>query len=158
MILTTSGGSQGIGLAIPINLAKDILDDLIKYGRVIRPWLGIELHLEIDHRAALRNRLPVDYGVMIKKVYRDSPAALGGLKPPFSDRKRGGNVVYDIILAIDGEHLDEERELLNIIRGHEIGDIVVLEVYRVTNGQIEALELEIVLEALHEGVKLFGII
>lgn len=158
MILSTSGGSQGIGLAIPINLAKDILEDLITYGRVIRPWLGVELYLEIDHRSALRFRLPVDYGVVIGLVYKDSPAALGGLEPYFREQKRGGNYQYDIVLAVDGEHLDEERELLNIIREHEIGDTVVLDIYRVTNGQIEELKLEMLLEGLHEGVKLFGII
>lgn len=164
MILSTSGGSQGIGLAIPINLAKDILEDLITYGRVIRPWLGVTVNMEIDRRSAIRNNLPVDYGVMVEKVFEASPGALGGLEPLFAEKHSNGPYryviwkKYDIILSVDGENLDEERELLNIIREHEIGDIVELDVYRVTDGKVESFQFEIELEGLPEGVPLFGVI
>ena len=72
-IISRSGGSQGIGFAIPINLAKDIMEQLIKNGHIVRGWIGAQLQ---DLNNELKSRLGYseDYGVYVQGVIRNSPA------------------------------------------------------------------------------------
>jgi len=156
MIVSRSGGSEGIGLAIPINTAKVVLEDLIKHGRVIRPWLGVEVW-EINPGVARRRHLPVDYGVVVKVIYTDSPALQGGINRYISN-PRTGHFSYDIITSIDGERVDSERKLLDLIRNHEPSDTVTLDFYRITDGAYEALQAEVHLAPLPENAPQMGII
>jgi S1-C subfamily serine protease len=155
IIISTSGGSQGIGLAIPINVARDVLDDLVQYGRVIRPWLGVET-TRVTPMMAARYNFPVDYGEVIIRAIDPSPARKGGMVSYQSDRT--GFFQYDIITAVDNENLDEERELLDIIRDKQDGDSITLDYYRITNGKSEAKRATIRLEAMPENAPLSGII
>lgn len=157
LIVSTSGGSQGIGLAIPINTARVVLDDLIKHGRVIRPWLGIEVLAEINERMARSYRLPVDYGTVIKVVYSESPAQAGGLQR-YLTGQRSQHFSYDIITAVDGARVDSERVLLDLIRDREPGEIVTIDFYRITDGAYEAMQTDIELKELPADAPMMGIV
>ena len=95
-IVTPTGGSVGIGFAIPVTTAKAVLDQLVANGRVIRGWLGAE-YADV---ASLQN--PTDaHGVAILGIYDKGPAALAGLRPG------------DILLSLDEEPITNQLELRN---------------------------------------------
>ncbi|MCH7471332.1 trypsin-like peptidase domain-containing protein [bacterium] len=156
-IVSSSGGSEGIGLAIPINTAKDVLDDLVKHGRVIRPWLGIIVEKVVTPRLARQYNLPVDYGVWVKNVYDKSPASRAVILPYIRDRARR-HIRFDIIVAVDDQRIDGERTLLDIIREHEPGDTVDVELYRIVDGEYEVLRLQADLTPLPAQAPLWGVI
>jgi serine protease DegS len=103
-IYSRSGGSQGIGLAIPIDSAADVLENIIRHGRVIRGWLGIESR-ELLPDMARQLGLTTLQGVIISGVYQESPAASAGLQPG------------DVITHINGKALPDGRTgLLRVSR------------------------------------------
>ncbi|MCW8963110.1 MAG: PDZ domain-containing protein, partial [Gammaproteobacteria bacterium] len=95
-------GAQGIGFAIPIGLAKDIMQQIIAQGYVTRGWLGVEVQ-DIDPRLAYALDLSHNEGALIRGVQRDGPADNAGLKSG------------DIILQINGKRINSAREALNQI-------------------------------------------
>lgn len=103
-IYSQSGGSQGIGFAVPAALAQRILDQLVNNGRVVRGWLGLELQ-NIDRDLATSFGLKSLQGVIVAGVYRNTPAHQLGLRPG------------DIITAIDGTKLIDANQALNTISG-----------------------------------------
>ncbi len=157
VIVSNSGGSEGIGLAIPVSTVKDVLEDLITNGRVIRPWLGIRAYRVVTEGLARQHNLPVNHGIIPREVYEGSPAASGGIIRYYVQR-RGKEFGYDIIAAIDGTELNSERQLLDIIRNHAPGEGVTLSIYRVINGSYEQLEIDVVLTELDPRAPLLGIV
>ena len=79
-IATRTGGYQGYGFAIPVNLARKIMTDLIEQGYVTRAWLGIGMR-EVDEAVAKRYNMDRPHGVRIDNVMAGSPAEKSGLKP-----------------------------------------------------------------------------
>ena len=115
-IISSSGGSQGIGLAIPTNLALDVLQQIIEYGHVIRGWIGIEAQIvpqDIRDAAGLD-----ESGILIAAVLNGSPAALAGVKPG------------DIMTSIDGNPLYDPRYTINMISRMKPGDRIEIELLR----------------------------
>ena len=108
---------QGIGFAIPINLAKSISQQLIKRGRVIRAWIGIGIQ---DLTPELRKQFGVidKEGVLINKIFFEGPAAKAGLK------------IGDIVKEIDGKKVRNSRELVQHVLRKEVGQEVRLKVIR----------------------------
>ena len=106
-IFTPSGGSVGIGFAIPVNTAKKLLPQLIARGRASHPWLGIS-GMDITPGLARTLSLPAKEGVMIAQVAPGGPAATAGLRGA-QRRVRVGNFMVtvggDIILALDGKKI-----------------------------------------------------
>jgi len=109
--------AQGIGFAIPINTAKEVLDELINKGKISRPWLGIYMQ-ELTPEIARYFNLPDTQGVIISEVVKGSPAARAGLK------------AYDVIRKIDGEAVADLDALVNNIQKHKVGDRITLEIVR----------------------------
>ncbi|GHA91141.1 Do family serine endopeptidase [Modicisalibacter luteus] len=126
-IFSRSGGSQGIGFAIPVNLAREILDELVQHGRVVRGWLGLEVQ-EITSGLAASFGLNAAQGVIVSSVVQNGPAQQAGLRPG------------DVLLAIDGKPILDPRVAMADIADIEPGTRLPLKVVR--NG--DTLEIEIV--------------
>ena len=119
-IFSPSGGSIGIGFAIPATLAKPVIDDLRKFGKTRRGWLGVRIQ-SLDQDLADSMHLSSDKGALVAKVSEGSPADKADLKPG------------DIVLKFDGKEISEMRRLPRIVAETPIGKKVDMEIWR--NGQ-----------------------
>jgi S1-C subfamily serine protease len=132
IIASSVGQSAGIGFAIPINSAKAVLNDLVSIGRVRRPALGVRT-LPIGPELAAQLGLPSDYGLLVIQVVRGSAADQAGLKAG-SERAYLGNVPImvggDLIVAIDGQNVEDQQDLSHIMNNHRAGDQVTVTIFR----------------------------
>jgi S1-C subfamily serine protease len=132
MIYSGVGQSAGIGFAIPINTAKAVLNDLVTLGRVRRPALGIRT-IPIDPELADQMGLPADYGLLIVQVVPGGAADRAGLRGG-SERAYLGNIPImlggDLIVAIDGQRVDDQQALAQMMNSHRAGDTVRITFYR----------------------------
>jgi S1-C subfamily serine protease len=132
MILSSVGQNAGIGFAIPINTAKAVLNDLVTLGRVRRPELGVQT-IPIGPELADQMGLPVDFGLLIVKVVPGRAAERAGLRGG-SERAYLGNIPImlggDLIIAIDGENVQDQQDLAQVMNAHRAGDTVKVTVYR----------------------------
>jgi S1-C subfamily serine protease len=134
MIATQPGVSQsaGIGFAIPINTAKAVVNDLVTLGRVRRPALGIRT-IPIDPEVANELGLAADYGLLIVQAVPGGSADHAGLRGG-SDRAYLGNTPImiggDLIVAIDGEKVESQQILAQIMNKHRAGDTVKVTIFR----------------------------
>jgi len=116
-------GFEGMGFAIPSNIVQQIVADLIKYKKVIRPALGVWMVRDVDKELADYNDLGVDYGVLIDPQ-------------PMGPADRAGMQRYDIIVEIDGKKIIDRFDLQNVIFekkvGEEVSVVVVRDKKRVT--------------------------
>jgi S1-C subfamily serine protease len=132
--IATGGANQnsGIGFAIPINTVKAVLNDLVQFGRVKRPSLGIR-GVPIGPELAEELGLPADYGVLIVQVVRGSAAEASGLRGG-NERAYLGNTPImlggDLIVAIDGQDINDLQDLSGVMNNHRSGDTVKVTVYR----------------------------
>jgi len=110
-------GVEGLGFAIPSNIAKPIVEELIKNGKVIRPWMGIEGQT-IDEEFAQYKGLKQKSGVYVARVVKDGPSAKAGLKD------------NDIIIEFDGVKIEKFEDLRNAVLKHKVGDEVKVKVLR----------------------------
>jgi len=117
LIATRSGYYEGYGFAIPINLAREIMKDLITKGRVIRAYLGIAM-LPVDEKTARAFHMEKPRGVFIDNLLEDGPAKRAGVKPE------------DILLAIDSLEVNAPNQVQTYIAEHDPGDVVVLTLLR----------------------------
>lgn len=117
-------GAQNIGFAIPINYAKKDLEEVKKYGKIKVPFLGIRYVL-ISKEMAKRNKIPVDYGVLIVRENLGVPPIVKG-----SAAERSGLKEFDIILEAGGEKITEKNTLSQILQKLKIGDNMKLKVLR----------------------------
>jgi len=109
-------GAQNIGFAIPINYAKRIFEEVQKYGKIVRPFLGVR-YVILNHEISKANKLPMDYGALIVRENLGEPAVLKG-----SAADKAGAKEYDIILEMDGKKITEENPLADLLAQHKIGD------------------------------------
>jgi S1-C subfamily serine protease len=132
MILSSVGQNAGIGFAIPINTAKAVLNDLVTLGRVRRPALGVQT-IPIGPELADQIGLPVDFGLLIVKVTAGGAAEHAGLRGG-TERAYLGNIPImlggDLIVAIDGENIQDQQDLAQVMNAHRAGDTVKVTVYR----------------------------
>jgi S1-C subfamily serine protease len=124
-ILSPAGGSVGVGFAVPANIAKRIVPQLIKNGAVVRPKLGIVPF----NVANLQMRLPVTEGVGIYQVYPNTSASAAGLRG-LTQTPDGDVELGDIITSIDGERVNNSDDLYRILDKHQFNDVVQVEVFR----------------------------
>jgi S1-C subfamily serine protease len=126
-ILSPTGSFAGIGFAIPVDEINQIVPQLIKHGKVVRAYLGVQLAQ--DQQA---QQLGVDEGALILKVQPRSPASKAGLRGVA--RANNGRIhLGDIIVAIDGKAVKNGKDLLHILGEHRAGDAVQLTIER--NGE-----------------------
>jgi serine protease DegS len=127
-IFSKSGGSQGIGFAIPANLAKRSMAQIIEKGRVMRGWLGIEIQ-EITPELAESFQLKQQQGIIIAGVFRDSPAHKSGIEPG------------DILITFNGKPVSHTRTALNMIGMTTPGESIPVEIFR--SGEYKKLTVSI---------------
>jgi len=132
-IFTPSGGSVGIGFAVPVNTVKKLLPQLIARGRASHPWLGIS-GMDINPTVAKALSLPSTEGVMIAQVAPNGPAARAGLRGS-QRRVRVGNYLVnvggDIIQTLDGERIATVDDLTAFLDDRKkVGDEVRVDVLR----------------------------
>jgi serine protease Do len=127
-ILTRTGGYQGLGFAIPINKAKKIIDKLIKGQEVLYGWLGVSIQ---DLNQDLRNYFGIKKkeGVIIVKVYQDSPAKKAGLKEG------------DLILTYNQKSVKTTRDLVRMVTDSEVGQKADLVILR--NGKEKNIDIKV---------------
>jgi serine protease Do len=125
-IISRSGGYQGIGFAIPSNMASQIAHSLVEHGRVVRGWLGIGIQ-DVDPDLAAAMSLPTADGVLVSDVEPGGPADKGGLL-------RG-----DVILTVDGKKTNSSTQLRNLIA--EAGANKKVELAILRGGKAQTLSL-----------------
>ena len=129
-IASKSGGNDGLGFAVPINTAKNVLEQLKTSGEMTYAWLGIQGQ-SVTADVASTLGLEVDSGVLIATVTDGSPAAKAGLKGGSQQAQLQGQTYVsggDVITAIDGEKVAGMEDLIAIINQHKPGDTVTLTV------------------------------
>jgi putative serine protease PepD len=131
-IFTLSGGYQGIGFAIPINKAKEVSNELISSGRVLRPWLGAS-GFDLNNELAEYIGLTVNKGALIQRVYPGSPADMAGLKggsTPVTDGLVRLLIGGDLIVSIDKVPIKNSEDLLDIVNKKKVGQEISIGIYR----------------------------
>jgi serine protease DegQ len=117
-IYSNNGGSMGIGFAIPVNLAKQVMESIIKNGSVTRGWIGVEPQ-NLSKELAESLGLPANtVGVLLSGVLEGGPAARGGVKPG------------DVLTAVNGDKTKDVRQLLNQIAQIGPGNDAYLKILR----------------------------
>ena len=121
--------AQGIGFAIPSDVARVELEQLIAQGRVIRPWVGVVYGGDVDPQTAQMYNLGTDHGVVVRQVEPSSPAGRAGIQSS------------DIITAVNGERISTWNDFVRDVVTKKIGDRVTLSIVR--NGR--AMKVTVVL-------------
>ncbi len=118
-----SQSGQLIGFALPINEAKQVVDSIKKYGKIVRPFLGVR-YVIINKQIADANKLSVDYGALIVKGSNPEDLAV----VPGSPADKSGLVENDIILEVNGQKIDDNHSLARILAKSAPGDEVELKI------------------------------
>jgi len=126
-IYSPTGGSVGIGFAIPSNVASRVVQQLLRSGRVTRGWIGVsiqQLDDDIAHSVGLQNT----HGALVGAVVPDGPAARAGIQQG------------DVILTFNGQPIEDSRDLTQRVGGTPIGQSSHIELLR--NGQRRTVEIQ----------------
>ncbi|MFP3871123.1 MAG: S1C family serine protease, partial [Syntrophobacteria bacterium] len=126
-IFSQSGGNIGIGFAIPINTARELIPEL-REGNVIRGWLGVVIQ-PVTPQAKAKLGLEKDHGALVLGVRENSPAAEAGIKPG------------DVITAYDGKQIKESTRLPRLVMETPVGEEVAVKIRR--QGEEKTLQVEI---------------
>jgi serine protease Do len=116
-IYSQSGGYMGIGFAVPSNLARSVVEQLVRHGKVVRGWLGVSIQ-DLSSELAAQFGLAEPKGVLISEVLDESPAQKAGLE-------RG-----DVIVEYDGKAIDNATQLRNAVAQTAVGKKVTIKIVR----------------------------
>ncbi|MDH5528157.1 MAG: DegQ family serine endoprotease [Nitrospirota bacterium] len=125
-IFTQSGGYEGIGFAIPADLARNVMKSLVEKGRVVRGWLGVSIQ-EVTAELADQFGLDSPRGALVTDVFKDSPA------------ERAGVMRGDVILSVGGKEISKLTELRLLVAATEVGSKVELQVQR--DGRVKRMHV-----------------
>lgn len=126
--------AQGVGFAIPAGTIKRVMEQILDNGRVIRPWLGISGITVNDSMRGMRNFNNIK-GVAIARISKGSPAHLAGLRP------------WDVVTSLNGERVDNMKNLLELLSKIRIGSRINLGILR--GGRMLEVHLELVEMPVH---------
>lgn len=136
-IYSPSGASAGIGFSIPVDAVKWVVPELIKYGEIKRPSLGIAI------RSDIARRLQISDGILVITVTPRGAAEKAGLRPTYNNQSGQFERIGDIIVAINGEKVSDYNDLFLSLEKYNPGDQVTLTVIR----DERKMEVPIVLDA-----------
>jgi serine protease Do len=130
-----AGNAENIGFAIPINDIKPLFDSVISKGRIIRPFLGVNF-IPLDEAVAKQLELDVSSGALVATFDGTSPIVRG------SPAEKAGIRNKDVIVSLDGERVNQDRRLSDIIASKKVGDKVEIEIIRDGKKQTLSAKLE----------------
>ncbi len=128
-IFTESGGSLGIGFAIPINVASRVVKEILQYGEVRRIWIGLTV-MEVTPYLAAYYNMKEGRGLFVREIEEGSPA------------DRAGVQVGDLILAVNGEEASKLGQAQRLIFGAAVGDVITLKIERDSRERDVRIRLE----------------
>jgi serine protease Do len=138
VLLTSGNGGAGLGFAVPINTAQDVVREVLQTGKVVVPWMGIS-YGDVTKEVASVFGLPINTGVIVADVVKNGPAARAGLK-------RG-----DIIVRANNTKVEDGGDLQKELRGKHVGDTLRLDVIRNGKHQNVNLVLQEMPKSLQDG-------
>lgn len=127
-IYTRTGGSQGIGFAIPVSLVTQIMDQIIKHGSVTRGWIGVEVQ-DLTPELAESFKLPSTDGALIAGILKGGPADLAGIKPG------------DVLIDVNGKPIKDSTSLLRLIAAQTPGQLAKLKLLRRTKEIVATVKI-----------------
>ncbi|MFQ5928234.1 MAG: S1C family serine protease [Acidobacteriota bacterium] len=142
-IASRTGESAGIGFAVPVGILTRILPDLLQHGKVLRPWFGVRGQ-SLGPRLASALKLPVDRGLLVEQVERDSSADRAGIR---GGRRRvfyGNHLLLiggDVIVSLGGKPVSSVSDLRNILEDKRPGDKISIGFYRGPRKMEKTIEL-----------------
>jgi S1-C subfamily serine protease len=132
MIYSPSGGSVGIGFAVPVNTAKRVVAELIAYGKVRRGWIDASV-VQIFPALVSYAKLPVSSGLLVSRTKRNGFAEQAGIRQGSDPVRYGSSVIYlggDIITSVDGMKTESLADLYSALEDNKPGERVAVEVLR----------------------------
>jgi S1-C subfamily serine protease len=137
MIYSPSGGSVGIGFAVPINTAKRVVAEIIEYGRVKRGWVDATV-VQIFPSLVRYAKLPVNSGLLVSRTRHNGLAERAGLRQGTEPVQYGRSVIYlggDIITSVDGMKTNSLTDLYSALEDNKPGEIIKVEILRAGKAQ-----------------------
>jgi S1-C subfamily serine protease len=141
MIYSPSGGSVGIGFAVPVNTAKRVVAELIQYGKVRRGWIDASV-VQIFPSLVRYAKLPVNSGLLVSRTKRNGFAETAGIRQGTEPVRYGSSVIYlggDIISSVDGMKTNTLADLYSALEDNKPGEKVAVEIIR--GGRTSRLEI-----------------
>ncbi len=123
-----ASGAENIGFAVSANTASGVYNDLVEYGHVIRPYLGLSMR-DLTPTLASRLDLSIDKGVLVAYAAPDGPAAKAGIKQ------------YDVITSFQGQKVTEASQLIKLLWQYNVGDAVSITIWRGNSQQTVSVTL-----------------
>lgn len=134
VIFSQSGGSQGLGFAIPINFAKKVVADLVAYGKVRRPYLGVQGMIPLGPKLARYLGIGVNSGVLVQQVIPGGPADLAGIRGGTETvmLERDFYIVTggDVLLSINGQRVTTGEDVVSLVRKLDADQTIDVELFR----------------------------
>lgn len=127
-IYTRTGGSQGIGFAIPVSLVIQVMDQIIKHGSVTRGWVGVEVQ-DLTPELAESFKLPNTNGALIAGILKGGPADLAGIRPG------------DVLIDVNGKPVKDSASLLQLIATQVPGQTAQLKLVRKTKEMVAEVKI-----------------
>ena len=141
MIYSPSGGSVGIGFAVPVNTAKRVVTELIQYGKVRRGWIDANM-VQLFPSLVRYAKLPVNTGLLVSRTRRNGLAEKAGIRQGSEPVQYGRSVIYlggDIITSVDGMKTNTLADLYSALEDNKPGEKIKIEILR--GGKAATLEL-----------------
>lgn len=139
-IFTTSEGFQGIGFAIPINVAREVAESIIEEGKVPRPWMGIT-GVDLTPELAEELNLSIRQGAIVISVTPGSPAEEAGLRGSKGMPGEEGFVLGDVIVEMAGVEIKSMQDVIDVVLMHQIGETIEIRYYREGEFHVTSLTL-----------------
>jgi S1-C subfamily serine protease len=134
MIYSPSGGAVGIGFAVPVDTAKRVVPEIIKYGRVVRGWIDV-VPVQLFPALVQYAKLPVDRGLLVSRTIPGGNAEKAGIRGGSRSEavRYGSSIIYlggDIIVEVDGTKVGTIADLYVALEDNKPGETVSVVVYR----------------------------